>query len=232
MVGANFMTDVKSSNLESDLLAWVRSHAWCDLGDAFRAGWNAALSRESAKAVMLPRHQFKCVRAKEYADGAMQASFSVPADFPLQVGALYEIRGEDETKEQLYRAVLVDIRHRLRSDPADFETAVGDLRSVYDAANSVLMDNGDGFASPEEPKDDLPISWGPRTAAAFSAKEPAAECDHPRSELLARKGDQFEMRKCLDCTKIFRVRLPEKASEHRTLSHETISGLPGDPVYK
>jgi hypothetical protein len=38
------------------------------------------------------------------------------------------------------------------------------------------------------------------------------ECDHPRSELLARKGEQFEMRKCLDCTKIFRVRLPEKAS--------------------
>ena len=39
----------------------------------------------------------------------------------------------------------------------------------------------------------------------------AAACNHPRSELLARKGNQFEMRKCLDCTKIFRVRLPEKA---------------------
>jgi len=45
-------TDARPSNLESDLLSWVRSHAWCDLGDAFRAGWNAALSRESTKAVI------------------------------------------------------------------------------------------------------------------------------------------------------------------------------------
>lgn len=52
---------------------------------------------------------------------------------------------------------------------------------------------------------------------AFMAKQgssevkPTEECNHPRSELLARKGDAFEMRKCHDCTKIFRVRLPEKA---------------------
>ena len=54
------------------------------------------------------------------------------------------------SKEQLYRAVLVDIRHRLRSDPPNFETAVGELRSVYDAANMVLMENGDGFMTPSE----------------------------------------------------------------------------------
>lgn len=40
-----------------------------------------------------------------------------------------------------------------------------------------------------------------------SVKSEAVECDHPRSEFLARKGDAFEMRKCLDCTKVFRVRL-------------------------
>lgn len=40
-------------------------------------------------------------------------------------------------------------------------------------------------------------------------------CEHLRSELLAEKRTEgrplFEMRKCLDCTKIFRVRLSVKA---------------------
>jgi hypothetical protein len=41
-------------------------------------------------------------------------------------------------------------------------------------------------------------------------------CEHLRSELLAEKRDSgepiFEMRKCLDCTKIFRVRSSLKAN--------------------
>lgn len=56
--------------------------------------------------------------------------------------------------------------------------------------------------------------------APSSAVEPTPRldpkpCNHPRSELLAAKGGEggaFEMRKCLECAKIFRVRLSVKAS--------------------
>jgi hypothetical protein len=43
-------------------------------------------------------------------------------------------------------------------------------------------------------------------------------CDHPRSELLTYKRTEeggFEMRKCLECTKIFRVRLRSAVSASR-----------------
>jgi hypothetical protein len=52
--------------------------------------------------------------------------------------------------------------------------------------------------------------------------EPTLECDHPRSELLARKGNQFEMRKCLECRKIFRVRLRSPQGECPTGDYEQV----------
>lgn len=57
------------------------------------------------------------------------------------------------------------------------------------------------------------VAWENLMNALFDGRPEETECNHPRSALLARKGDQFEMHKCLDCTNIFRVRLPENGSE-------------------
>lgn len=39
-------------------------------------------------------------------------------------------------------AALTTIRNRLRSDPADFETAIGDIQFSYHTANRILTSQG------------------------------------------------------------------------------------------
>lgn len=54
------------------------------------------------------------------------------------------------SKEESYRNALAAIRQQTRSDPADLETAAGDLRSIYDIANMALFAGDAGFTSPVE----------------------------------------------------------------------------------
>lgn len=82
------------SNVETSLLEWVRSNNWADLGDAFRAGWKAALSSNEARAVITrkpvsgERHLFSCAKIKDisYYDtcdcGASAHETTVPFPYP------------------------------------------------------------------------------------------------------------------------------------------------------
>lgn len=67
-----------ASNVETSLLEWVRSNNWADLGDAFRAGWKAALSSNEARAVITRKPHSEIERLRGLLQDIAETSLEVP----------------------------------------------------------------------------------------------------------------------------------------------------------
>jgi len=88
------------------------------------------------------------------------------------------------------------------------------LNKAAASGKKMLLQLGERIGGPE-----LPPCPHPKVVCQLcgvTVKSEAEPCEHLRSELLAEKQSAeppFEMRKCLDCTKIFRKRLAKRTNE-------------------
>jgi len=88
----------------------------------------------------------------DYCEDRNQAEWYVSMLCVALQNLMDAVRPAPEPQASPYRDALATIRDRLRGDPADFETAIGNLSEVYTIANNTLFANNEPW--PSQPLED------------------------------------------------------------------------------